>query len=158
MQPRRRRLAASACGVLALAGLAACEKPLPIVTVQSGGNHLYDEALSFCFEGQDPALEPGTDGACRFEEGRETKVLEVTPGDQVAIDVDIELAESGWFAALRPEDGEPQALAVQDEHYLRFLPDFNQSPSYTLEIRQLERPEEGAPVVGYWQFVVVPEQ
>ncbi len=158
MQARRRRLATALGVSAALFGLAACEKPTPIVTLQSGSVSLYDSAFSYCFEGQDPTQEPGAPDACRFDTGenRQPKVLEVRPGDEVLIDVDKSIAESGWFVALRGAGGQASRLATQTEHVTRFQPDFSQSPTITVEIRKLASPRDDAQPVGVWQFAVVP--
>ena len=159
MQARRRRLVASLGACAALVGLTACEKPTPLVTLYSSGTSLHDAALSYCFPGQDPSREPGTEGSCRFDtEGRVAKVLEVRPGEEVLVDVDRELSESGWVVVLRgQQQGQQSRLAIQhEEHVTRFQPDFSQSPVITVEIQKLESPAEDARPVGIWQFQVVP--
>ena len=159
MQARRRRLIASLGVCAALAGLTACEKPTPLVTLYSSGTSINDEALSYCFPGQDPAREPGTEGACRFDtEGRVAKVLEVRPGEEVLVDVDRELSEAGWVVVLRgQQQGQQSRLAIQqEEHVTRFQPDFSQSPVITVEIQKLERPTEDARPTGIWQFQIAP--
>ena len=154
----RRRLVAVLGTAAALVGLAACERPTPIVTVFSGTTSLYDHSFVYCFEGQDPAKEPGTPGACRFDtQDRVQKVLEVQPGDEVLVDVDRELVDTGWFVALRPREGEAQRLAIQTEHVTSFVPDFNRSPTYILEIRKLESPRDDAQPTGLWQFALAPK-
>lgn len=159
MQSRRRRLTAALGACAAVLGLAGCERPTPIVTLYSSGTSLYDYALSYCFEGQDPAREPGTEGACRFDTaGRSAKVLEVRPGEEVLVDVDRELSESGWVVVLRgSQQGQASRLATQeDEHVTHFQPDFTQSPVITVEVQRLERPAEDARPTGIWQFQIVP--
>ncbi len=159
MQARRRRLIASLGACAALAGLTACEKPTPLVTLYSSGTSINDVALSYCFPGQDPAKEPGTEGSCRFDtEGRMAKVLEVRPGEEVLVDVDREISESGWFVVLRgQQQGQQSRLATQQhEHVTRFQPDFTQSPVITVEIQKLASAAEDARPVGIWQFQVAP--
>ncbi len=156
MQARRRRSVAVLGACAALLGLTGCERPTPLVSVYSGNTTLNDHALSFCFPGQDPAKEPGTPGACRFDaEGRTPEVLEVKPGDQVVIDVDKDLVESGWTAVLRAPGAQPGRLAVQDEHVAYFEPDFSRAPQLTLEVLKLDGPRDDARPVGIWQFVLV---
>ena len=160
MQARRRRLSASLGAIAALALLTACEKPTPLVTIYSSGTSINDEALSYCFPGQDPAREPGTEGACRFDtEGRVAKVLEVRPGEEVLVDVDRELSESGWVVVLRgSQAGQQSRLATQqEEHVTRFQPDFTQSPVITVEIQKLEGTAEDARPLGIWQFQIAPK-
>lgn len=156
MQARRRRLAAAATGLAAIVGLTGCEAPGPLVTVYSGGTSLHDEAFSYCFEGQDPARMAGEEGACRYDTDRTPKVLQVRPGDTVLIDVEKDLADAAWFAALRVAGKDGQRIGVQEEHVARIQPDFNQGTQQFLEIRKLERPAEDAKVTGLWVFVLVP--
>ena len=157
MQARRRRPAAALAAAAALFGLTACEQPTPLVTIYSGQTSINDRAFSYCFEGQDPAAEPGTEGACRYDvEGRQPKVLEVRPGDQVLVDVDKALADAGWYVVLRGAGAQASRLAVQEEHVTRFQPDFSQSPTITVEIRKVVSPEDDSQTTGLWQFVVVP--
>ncbi len=164
----RRRLVAVLGSLAVLAGLTACERPAPLVTLYSGQTSLYDHAFLYCFEGQDPGKEPRTRGACRYpEEGRTQKVLQVEPGDQVLVDVDRELADTGWFVTLRrtgsqaqPQQAQPPQpplIGIQTEHVarFRFQPD-EAMPTWLIEVRKLERPEEGARQTGLWQFVLVP--
>lgn len=156
--PARRRRPVAVLGVAAaLLGLTGCERPTPLVTVYSGDTSLNDRAFSYCFDGQDPSREPGTEGACRFDtQGRTAKVLTVDPGDEVVVDVDRDLVESGWTVVLRAPGGQPSRLAIQTEHVTSFQPDFNRSPQITLEVLKLNAPREDARAVGVWQFALVP--
>ena len=157
MPARRRRSVAVLGACAALLSLTGCERPTPLVTVYSGDTALNDRAFSYCFPGQDPAKEPGTEGACRFDtQGRKPEVLKVKPGDQVVIDVDKDLANSGWTAVLRAPGGQPGRLAVQTGHVAFFEPDFSRSPQLTLEVLKLNAPRDDARAVGIWQFVLVP--
>ena len=159
MQARRRRLIASLGACAALVGLTGCEKPTPAVTLYSSGTSIHDTALSYCFPGQDPSLVPGTEGSCRFDtEGRVAKVLQVRPGEEVLVDVDRAIADSGWFVVLRGrEQGQQSRLATQqDEHVTRFQPDFSQSPLITVEVQKLESTADDARPVGIWQFQIAP--
>ena len=156
MQARRRRLARSLTVVGALLALTACEKPTPQVTVYSGGTSLNDRAYSFCFEGQDPVAGPTDEGACRYDTDRQPEVLTVRPGAEVLIDVDKDLADASWFAALRVEGQSAQRTALQDEHTSRVQPDFNQGAPQFLEVRKLASEAEDAAVLGLWVFALVP--
>lgn len=156
MQARRRRLARSLSVAVALVALTACEKPTPNVTVYSGGTSLNDRAYSFCFEGQDPAAEPSAEGACRYDTDRQPEVLTVRPGDEVLVDVDKDLADASWFAALRVEGQPAERTALQDEHTTRVQPDFNRGAPQFLEVRKLASEAEDAAVLGLWVFTLVP--
>ncbi len=153
-----RRLTAVLSAAVALVGLTGCQKPTPIVTLYSGHSSTYDTAFSFCFPGQDPGKAPGDGGACRYETGggRSPKVLTVRPGDEVTVDVDKDLADAGWFVALRGAGGQASRLATQSEHVTSFQPDFSQSPTITVEVQKLESARNGAKPLGVWQFAIVP--
>ena len=159
MQARvRRRLGATLAASAAILGLSGCERPTPIVTLYSGGTSLYDEAFSYCFDGQDPGKEPGSEGACRFDADRQTKVLGVHPGDEVVVDVDRDIADKGWYVVLRGTGPNQQTrLATQQEHVTSFQPDFTQSPTITVLVQKLTEASDTAQSVGVWQFTLVPE-
>lgn len=157
MQARRRRPAAALGAVVALVALTGCEKPTPTVTLHSGSRTIHDDAFSYCFSGQDPAKEPGTPGACRYDTASRTaKVLQVRPGDEVLVDVDKDLADAGWYVVLRGRQGKQSRLATQQEHVTSFVPDFSASPTITVEVQKLQSPSDTAKSVGVWQFAVVP--
>ena len=159
MQARlRRRLGATLTASAALIALTGCEQPTPIVTLYSGGTSLYDDAFSYCFDGQDPAKEPGTAGACRFDADRQTKKLGVRPGDVVVVDVDRDIAEKGWYVVLRGAEANQQVrLATQQEHVTSFQPDFTQSPTITVLVQKLTDTSDTAQSIGVWQFELFPE-
>ena len=156
-----RLLAAAALLLVSGCGL---EKPSPIVTVVSGGNSVNSEAVSYCFEGQDREKEPGTEGACRFEEDRKPEVVRVQPGEQVGVDVEKDLADGNWIVVLMPqggapgEDGQPQEQAspVQDEHYFSFVPQFSGGAPLELQVRKLDSDQPDAGSTGVWRFVLAP--
>ncbi len=153
----RRRPAAALAAALALVGLTACQKPTPIVTLYSGGATLHDNAFSYCFPGQDPAQQPGGADSCRFDTGgdRAPALLRVKPGGSVLVDVDKDLADTGWFVALRGRDSQASRLPTQTGHTVTFSPDFSQSPTITVQVTKLSSADNGRPV-GVWQFVIAP--
>jgi hypothetical protein len=157
--PARRHLAVGTAAVASLLALTGCERPTPLVSLVSGGTFVKAEASSFCFEGQDPTREPGSEGGCSFTE-RTPRLLEVRPGDQLGIDVDKDLAESGWVAVVRPQNGgqqaQEQASPVQEGHYFTFNPQFETGP-IELDIRSLSAPRGDAQVTGVWRFVLTPK-
>lgn len=152
MTPRRRLLAALTAG-LAVASLTGCERPAPIVTVVSGTTSEWKEADVFCFEGQ--SVE---DGDCA-ERADGPTVLEVTPGQQVGVDVSKAVVDRGWFLELSPPEGQgqPQQSEVfEDQHYFGFTAPSIGEQGLRLTIRTLgEQGEQGAPS-GEWTFDLVP--
>lgn len=151
----RRRLAVALAATAALVGLTGCDKPTPLVTLYSGNAVVHDDALSYCFSGQNPATPPGTAGACRYAP-HTLKVLKVRPGDEVTVDVSKDLADAGWFVALRGSNNQASRLATQSEHVTSFQPDFSQSPTYVVEVQKLTSPADNATSVGVWRFTIVP--
>ena len=158
MNARRRLLACARPGLVAagaLLALTACEKPAPIVTVVSGGQSVYAQANTYCFEGQ--SVEAG-DCATR-EEG--ATALEVRGGETVGIDVDKELAESGWFLELsdpatQGQQAQPQRSEPQTGHYFTFTaPNLPTGSTLTLTVRSLD--DEGAST-GEWRFTLSPKR
>ena len=154
MTPRR-RLLVTASAALALGALTGCEKPAPIVTVVSGGQSVYKEANTFCFEGQSFVK---SDCAVR-DAGLAS--IEVTGGETVGVDVSKEVVERGWFIELvdplAPADTAPQTSEVQDGHYFTFTaPNLAQNTSLELIVRTLS---EGSAdeVSGEWQFELRPK-
>lgn len=110
MNARRPLACVAAAG--ALLALSACEKPAPIVTVVSGGESVYAEANTWCFEGQ-------TGDECA-ERATGVTTIPVRPGETVGVDVDKELADDGWSLELGAPGQEPQPSGPQEGHYLSF--------------------------------------
>jgi hypothetical protein len=149
--PARRRLLAATSTVLALASLAGCEKPAPLVTLVSGGQSVYKQANIYCFE--DGVTVDSGECAQRAEGATR---LEVQQGETIGVDVGKDLVERGW----RVQVGDQAAEQVQasdvlrDQHYFTFT-----APNL---------PDEGVPLVvvtvddedastGEWLFQLVPK-
>jgi hypothetical protein len=158
MRAPRLLAAGTAAASLLLSGCG-LEKPSPLVTVVSGSDFEDSEASSYCFEGQDPAKQPGEEGACAFDE-HQPPVVRVTPGEQVGVNVAQEIAEGAWVVTLQPvgAQGEQQgqASAVQDDHYFAFSPQFQQGAPLELRVRMLESADPGAETTGIWRFIIAP--
>ena len=152
----RRRLLASASAAGALLALTACEKPAPIVTVVSGGESVYSEANTWCFEGQTPP-----DCAARAEG---TTELSVRGGETIGVDVDKELADRGWFIELSEPEGQgqgsqPQQSEVQDGHYFTFTaPNLPSDSALLLTVRALGEGERESEPIGEWRFTLTPRR
>jgi len=151
----RRRLLASASAAGALLALTACEKPAPIVTVVSGGQSVYTEAATWCFEGQEPP-------DC-VERSEEATGLTVRGGETVGVDVDAELSDRGWYIELsEPEGqgqgGEPQRSEVQADHYFTFTaPNLPAGAELLLTVRTVGEQGSEEPS-GEWRFVLTPRR
>ena len=162
MRAPRLLAAGTAAATLLLTGCSGLDKPSPIVSVVSGGTTIHDEAVLYCFEGQDPTAREGEQDACSTEEGA-PEVLEVRSGDQIGIDVAKDLADGAWVAVLSPLGGagDPQQQQqggrseVQEGHYFAFNVNVSDGP-LQLEVHKLESRKEDARAVGVWRFVLAP--
>lgn len=149
-----RRLLTTACAAIALVGLTGCEKPAPIVTVVSGGDSVHKEADIFCFQGQ----QLQSDECAQRAEG--VTQLEVTPGQQVGIDVDRDIVERGWFLQLAQAGGQggeqPQRSEVfEDDHYFTFTAPAVGPQGVILTILAVGEQGEQGPPSGEWNFLLV---
>lgn len=146
----RRRLIAAASATFALTALTACEKPAPIVTVVSGGESVYSEATTYCFdEGQTLAA-----GGCA-ERPAEVEVLETRQGERIGIDVDKELVERGWqLEIVDPADPQrTQASSTITDHYFPFTaPGIAPGSRLRLTVRTVDAQDQPT---GEWQFELV---
>ena len=69
------------------------------------------------------------------------------------------VADAGWVIVLPGNDQDPsndQASGTQTSHYFAFTPQFQSGP-LRMEVRMLDKGQPGAPTVGNWQFVLIPE-
>jgi hypothetical protein len=160
---RAPRLLAAGAATASLLTLSACQQPSPIVSVVSGGKTVHDEAVSYCFDGQDPAKQPGEKGACRFSE-RSAQLVRVRPGDQVGVDVAKPLADGAWVLQVTSQapgqDGQPsqpRTSEVQDSHYFSFDPAFENGAPIELQVKSLASTKPNAAVTGVWRFVLAPQ-
>jgi Protein of unknown function (DUF2771) len=148
-----RRPLACVAAVGALLALSACEKPAPIVTVVSGGDSVYAEASTWCFEGQ-------TGDECAERETDVTSIP-VRAGETVGVDVDKELAEGGWYLELAAPGGgegeqQPQRSEPQEGHYFSFTaPSLAPGSSLQLDVRAVGDGEEPR---GQFRFELVPAE
>lgn len=151
----RRRLLATASAGIALVGLTGCEKPAPIVTIVSGGTSVHKEADLFCFEGQQLQL----DECAQRAEGVTT--LEVTPGQQVGVDVDRDIVDRGWYIQLAQpgaQAGGEQAQRsdlFEDQHYFGFTAPAVGPEGVVLTILSAGDQGEQGPPSGEWTFQLV---
>lgn len=163
----RRRLLAATSATFALAALAACEKPAPIVTLVSAGESVYSEAATFCFD-EDRTL----DGGGCPERATEVVELSTRPGEVVGVDVAKEVADRGWELTLIDPTGQVQTQRtgqLDEDHYFSFTAP-NLSPAgYDVRVQTVvpdldengepRLDDQGLPVsipTGEWRFRLVP--
>ncbi len=151
MTARRRLLVALSAGA-AVVSLTGCERPAPIVTVVSGTTSEWKEANVFCFEGQS-----ASNGDCA-QRAEGSTVLEVTPGEQVGIDVSKAVVDRGWFIELSAPGGEAEAQQSQiftDQHYFAFTAPNIGEQGLQLTVRSLGEEGPAGPPGGEWTFDLV---
>ena len=146
VSPPVRPLVTATAGAALLLTLTGCEKPTPGVTVASGSSSVHMESTTYCHEGQSAEAQNCVEHLDRLG------VVKVKPGEQVMVDVDKDIAETGWVLV----DADANARSsVQDEHYFSFTPDFRNGPVVKLEIRSLDKPADDARVTGVWKFQLI---
>lgn len=144
-----RRLAALAAAA-ALAGLlAGCEKPTPLVTLQSGTAVVHSEAA--CWARGDAGAVDEAECLARSRE-RGVGTLRVEPGRPVRIAVDTGVADTGWVVGLNRRVIERRLTSTTE----RFtVPESELAGGRALlEVRQVE----GARLRGVWYFQVLPAE
>ena len=153
----RRPLATALSLTALLLGASACEKPTPAVTLQSGDDSVRTEATRYC-EGDDTL---NADDDCPGTADGVT-VLRVRQGALLNIDVDAELADSGWF--LYDSDARRADVVRLNEHHDSFTVDFTGRPDVgriNLEVRKAEGaprdPQTPPTLTGTWAFQLVQE-
>lgn len=143
-----RRSVHLAVGAALLLSASACTKPSPIVTIVTNGHSVHAAASNYCFGGKTLVSED----QC-VADGPRTTSIEVRPGDTVGIDVDSDLADTGWvvYDPISKLNGD-----LHKDHYLTFTADFGQSASVAvLEIHQVQPAGTDTQlnkVLGIWRF------
>ena len=163
MRAPRLLAAGTAAASLLLSGCG-LEEPSPIVSVVSGGEFVHGEATSYCFEGQDPSVEAGSEKGCTVDAAKRPELIRVQAGEQVGVDVEKALSDRAWVVVLRPQgptdpakQPAEQASPIQDEHYFGFTPQFDGGAPLELQVKSLASDRPGAAVTGLWRFVLAPE-
>jgi hypothetical protein len=148
-----RRLLLSAPALALLLTVAGCEKPTPGVTVVADGKSVHGEATQYCRGGANLVQGnecPGTSDG--------TLVLEVRQGDDVAIDVDKEVSDSGWYVV---DTDARTRYSYQSSHFTSFQADFSNRPVagiINLSVLQVKsipaKDSDVAPVIGQWKITL----
>jgi hypothetical protein len=146
-----RRLVHLGLGVGLVLMAAACQQPSPGVTVVTNGHSVHVAASNYCFHGRTLSSE----AECPAEGPRVTRV-KVRAGDTVGIDVDSDLADTGWvlYDPVSKQNGD-----VHKGHYLTFPADLGTATSAYLEVHQVtgsgSGPSDLVKVLGIWRFQLV---
>ena len=145
------RLVHLAVGAGLLLTVAACQKPSPGVTVVTNGHSVHVEASNYC---GGKSFDKESDCVTH---GPQTTRVRVRSGDRVGIDVDSELADSGWVIY---DPVSKQNSEVFTQHYYAFDATFgNGEKGAFLEVHQVEKVKSGSvdltKVTGIWRFELV---
>jgi hypothetical protein len=149
MRSRSRTRVAALAGVVALAALvlSACQKPTPLVAVQSGGATVHREAQCWAYPA-DGAVDPKT---CRPEAG-EAGQITVSEGQTIGISVDPSVADQGWFPLI---DGARLVAQPLTTTYYRTALDNTQLQTVRL-LTVTALASDGKSVRGVWSFILTP--
>ncbi len=150
--PARRRTARRAALVLVVgagaATLAACQKPLPDVTFQSGSRSVLVSPTTYCFDLQR--------SSCRGAGGVHT--LKAAAGDTINIAVPRSVALNAWVVTandvddsgtLQPIDGAGSAV-IRDDHHARVQVPTTGTAPYLLTVNEFR----GTTPTGSWTLQV----
>ena len=137
---RRARVTAVVGGLLAFLILAACTKPTPGVTLQSGTRSVRAEATVYFRDGKEVRNSP------------EVTVLRTHPGQTVGIDVDRELAAKGWQVHITTGTGGSSVFnsGILKSHHYSF-----EVGAQATDVVVSEVGSTGTPT-GLWAFSVQP--
>ncbi|NQU36738.1 MAG: hypothetical protein HQ526_03970 [Actinobacteria bacterium] len=140
--------------VVAVAGLSACTKPTPEVTVVSGSTSAVAPAL--CWEPDSTVRDAVVSciGESLTNPAGEVPEIPVIPGNVVGVNVDPEIAEAGWTVAI---DQTPLSREPITETYFRFTyPDLQTVPAEGLQLSVVARGNSADKDRGLWSFRLVP--
>lgn len=141
--PARRPLALGAVLVASAAGLAACQKPLPEVTVVVGGTSVSAPAAQFCESGQTVAA-----GNCRHGD-LSTHVISTHGATSVGIDVPTAVAAKGWYLVL---NGQKANTAPLKRTFVRLPVDASGLQTGGLDLQVYQASPDGKSFTGAWTF------
>ncbi|WP_131764705.1 hypothetical protein [Candidatus Protofrankia californiensis] len=134
---RRRPVVLCLLGALVVV-LTGCDRPTPLVTLQSGGNFVKAHAAQY-----------DHDGAVIRDAGYQAPVLHAVPGSTVNIDVAKSIADKGYFLA--SNDTRISEL-ITEEHYRLTVPDGRGEVNLTI----FQAPHAGSDQAsGSWPFRLV---
>ena len=145
----------AAVAAASAAGLAACEKPAPGISVFSGTTSAYREALCWSFDGQPLSSENcAQDLITGAMSGDRVVRIPVIPGNTVGISVDPAVADAGWYPLVGTQRLTEQPLTAT---YYRFTyPGLQQIPAEGIPLQVVA--DKGGQTVGLWLFQLVPAE
>lgn len=142
--PRPAR-AVAAAGVLAAAALlAACDKPVPKVTVLGGGKVVNISPSTYCWDATH----------CPKSAKVDLPVLTVAADEKLLVDVPHQVESRGWQAQALSLDGKTLLGAsgpITDSHSYRVPSGVAKGDAFVVQVRELSH---GKPDGSTWSFLV----
>ena len=141
-----RRPAAVGLAVAALLSLAACDKPSPTVTVNSGSSTGRSDAL--CWNRENATV---SQSDCRAS--GDVPTIKVAPGQTIGISVDPAVAATGWIPAI---GNQSRVAAPITSTYYRFaLNEQNLQQALELRVYAVVKGQQPQQQRGLWVFQLV---
>jgi hypothetical protein len=138
-----RRVVAVAITAAAVTLLAACQRPVPKITIQSGSVSNTVAPSTYVF-----------DSSHERKSALDLPAITARPGATVLVDVPREVVGKGWSVAALSLDG-TKALgnsgAITDSHSYRVAAESNNGNPFVVQVVQLNH---GHPDGSVWSFVV----
>ena len=124
--------------------LAACDKPVPKVTVQEGSFSTTITPSTYCFDAQH------CHGASRLD----LPVVSAGPDDRILVDVPRDLVHKGWSVVALSLDGQKSfggSGTIRDSHSFRVAASTNNGNPFIVQVNQLSH---GKADGSKWSFLV----
>ena len=139
--------------IIAVAGLSACTKPTPEVTVVSGSTSAITPAL--CWEPDSTVRDAVVSciGDSLTNPTAQIPEIPVTPGNVVGVNVDPEVAQAGWSVRIGES---PLTTQVITQTYFRFtFPDSQPIPPEGFRLSVIAQGNSADKDRGLWSFKLV---
>lgn len=127
----------------AVLGLAACDKPTPTVTAQSGATALNIHPSTYCYDGKN----------CK-QHKPDVPTLTVAPNSSILLDVPRQLVGRGWAVQALNLGGTTTLASsgrITNSHSYRLAPGVNNGNPFIVQVLQLDGTKADG---STWSFVV----
>jgi hypothetical protein len=139
----RRPLALGAVLLASVAGLAACEKPLPEVTVVVGGTSVSAPAGQYCEGSQSIAA-----GNCRHGD-LSTHLIRTHGATSIGVDVPPKVAQKGWYLVVNGQRANTDPLK---RTFVRLPVDASGLQTGGLDLQIYQAAKDNRSFTGAWVF------
>lgn len=143
---RHVRILATAGALAGCLTLAACDKPVPKITVQDGTFSTTISPSTYCFDSTH----------CRAAGVPDLPLVSARVDDRILVDVPSALVHNGWSVVALSLDGTKaigDSGAIGNSHSYRVAVASNDGNPFIVQVRQLRH---GKPDGSKWSFVVRP--